>query len=371
MRIELLLVVGLGRQEVTLRGAGAMAAPDGVEGGARLPKPDRGASRRRREAGSRLAHTVLAHLRLAIAVIDSETRLLFCNEQASALLGVVPALAGDRKRLAEVLAGVGDVSRQQRERIAAFVATHIAGGDRVGPEGWLRIALGRDRRIMLQVQGIGAGRWMLVIDDGTMGLAAGRTGSGQAADAWLDALTGLANRRHFNQVLRALVADATPEARHSVLLIDLDQFAAINGSLGFPVGDAVLCLVGQRLRRITREEDLLVRLGGDTFVILLAGADRAEALAARVVETLSRPFQVENQVAPIGASVGIARFPEHGPTEDDLMRHAELALQGAKQTGGGGWRVFDPAMAAEAEARRAPKIDPGRALSPEERVARP
>ena len=170
-----------------------------------------------------------------------------------------------------------------------------------------------------------------------------------AGDAWLDSLTGLSNRRHFNQVLRTLVDNATPESRHALLMIDLDRFKPINDTLGHPIGDALLCLVAQRLRRETREEDLLVRLGGDEFVILLAGGERAEALAARVVDILSRPFLVEGQIANIGASVGIAHFPEHGPSADDLMRHAGLALYDAKCAGGRAWRVFDPTLADEAQ----------------------
>jgi diguanylate cyclase (GGDEF)-like protein len=152
----------------------------------------------------------------------------------------------------------------------------------------------------------------------------------------------LSNRRHFNQVLRTLVEGATLGSRHALLMIDLDRFRAINDRLGHPVGDALLCLAAQRLRRETRGEDLLVRLGGDEFLILLAGGDTAEALAARVVDVLSRPFLVEGQIADIGASVGIARFPEHGPSADDLMRHADLALHDAKRAGGRAWRVFEP-----------------------------
>jgi diguanylate cyclase (GGDEF)-like protein len=148
-----------------------------------------------------------------------------------------------------------------------------------------------------------------------------------------------------------------------LLMIDLDRFKPVNDTLGHPIGDALLCLVAQRLRRETREEDLLVRLGGDEFLILLASGDRAEALAARVVDILSRPFLVEGQIANIGASVGIARFPEHGPSTDDLMRHADLALYDAKSAGGRAWRVFDPILATKAHARRELETDLRKALS--------
>ena len=111
---------------------------------------------------------------------------------------------------------------------------------------------------------------MLVIDDGKMAAGGRQAGATQMAEiAWLDPLTGLSNRRHFNRVLRDLVDNAPLRTKHALLMIDLDRFKPINDTLGHSVGDALLCLVAQRLRRETREDDLLVRLGGDEFVILI------------------------------------------------------------------------------------------------------
>lgn len=304
------------------------------------------------------------HLPLAIAVMDADSRLVFWNEQAAVLFGAARLAAADTPSLAASLTGIANLTFQQRDRIIAFAATHIAAGDRVEPESWLRIALGRDRRITIQVRGIGSNHWTLVIDDGTMSLAAGRRDPAQTGgDAWLDPLTGLANRRHFNQTLRTLADNAAPDSRHTLLMIDLDRFKPVNDTFGPAVGDALLCLVAQRLRRETREEDLLVRLGGDEFVILLTKGERAETLAARVIDILSRPFLVEGRIAHIGASVGIARFPEHGSSADDLTRHAELALYDAKSAGGSAWRVFDLTLAPEASARRDLETDLRKALS--------
>lgn len=340
-----------------------MWAPDGLVSGVTPSRPDRAASRRRTGAGNRLANAVLAHLPLAIAVIDADSRLLFWNEQAASLFGVPPLLAADAPPLVDLLARVPNLTPRQRDQIAAFATTHIAAGDRAEPEGWLRISPGRDHRITIQVRGIGLRRWMLLFDDGKMAVAAGPNGAAPGGgDAALDPLTGLSNRRHFNQVLQDLVDNATPESRHALLMIDLDRFKPINDTLGYPVGDALLRLVAQRLRRETREEDLLVRLGGDEFVILLANGGCADALATRIVDILSRPFLVAGQIANIGASVGIARFPEHGPSADNLMRHADLALYDAKSAGGGSWRVFQPTLAAEANARRELEIDLRKAL---------
>ena len=113
--------------------------------------------------------------------------------------------------------------------------------------------------------------------------------------------------------MRDLVDNGPAEARHALLMIDLDRFKPINDTLGHAVGDALLCLVATRLRHETRSDDMLVRLGGDEFVILIANSERAESAGhAAWLTVLSRPFLVEGHIANIGASVGIAKFPEHG-----------------------------------------------------------
>jgi diguanylate cyclase (GGDEF)-like protein len=332
----------------------AQAGPplDRHAGGRPAFRPNQGLSVARARADGRLANKVLGLLPLGVAVIDSELRLSFWNEQAAGLFSTPPLMAAGMPPLDEILAGVGDLTARQRDSILAFVAAGIAAGEHAEPSSCLRISLRRDHRLAIQLRGIGSGHWMLVVDDGRLAVTAGPNGPADGGVAWLDPLTGLNNRRHFNQVLRDLAGTASPGAGHTVLTIDLDRFKAINDTLGHPVGDALLCLAARRLRQETREDDLLARLGGDEFVILIAGGERAEPLAARMVEVLSRPFLVEGHVANIGASIGIAAFVPGETSADDLMRYAELALYDAKSAGGGTWRMFDPAMAAEAQARR-------------------
>jgi diguanylate cyclase (GGDEF)-like protein len=313
----------------------ATYAPDGLKAGVVLPKS---VSRLRAGMTPSLTNALLAQLPLAVAVIDSGSRLLYWNEAAAGVFGVPPMLASEMPPLVGILSSVAHLDPRQRDRIVAFVAAEVAAGGRTEPDCCLRVSLGRERRIVLQVRGLSANRWMLVIDDGRMPAASGRDGTARS-DAWLDALTGLSNRRHCNDVLRGM-ADGVMQA--AVLMIDLDQFGPINDTLGHAVGDALLCLVAQRLRRETRDEDLLGRLGGDEFVILLANGARAEALAARVIDSLSKPFLVEGHLAEISASIGIACLPDHGLTADDLMRHAALALSQAKSDGRRTWRVFAP-----------------------------
>ena len=221
---------------------------------------------------------------------------------------------------------------------------HIEAGDRTEPDGCLRLSLGRGWRIAIEIHGLGADRWMLVFDDGKV-TAAGNPSAPGMGDAWLDSLTGLSNRRHFNDMLREALDHATAETRQAVMLIDLDGFAPVNETFGHTVGDALLCLVAQRLRREIRDNDLLARLGGDEFALLIPNGDGAETLAARVVAGLAQPFLVEGQRVAISASIGMVRFPDHGTSADDLMRHADLALYQAKSAGGRACRLFDPSMA--------------------------
>jgi diguanylate cyclase (GGDEF)-like protein len=314
-------------------------------------KLTRRGSSRRGLLGGRLASTVLGHLPLGVLVIDAGRRLLFWNEQAARLFGASPVTAADMPHLGELLLGVVNLTPKQRDGILAFATTHIEAGDRTEPESCLRVSLGRDRRFAIQIRGIGSGRWMLLIDDGKLAVTAGRAAT-DGGVAWLDSLTGLSNRRHFNRVLRELLENASSGSKHAVLMVDLDQFKFINETLGHHIGDALLCLVAQRLSRETREDDLLSRLGGDEFIILISNGEMGERLAARMVDILSRPFLVEGHIVNIGASIGIARFPEHGASADDLVRYAELALYEAKSAGRHTWRVFDPALATQAHARR-------------------
>jgi len=347
----------------------AMETSNGLRGGMTPPliAPYRRTAPKRRPTQGRLEATVLGHLPLAVAVIDADIQLLYWNEQAAALFGKPPLIAAANPPLFDVLSDVANITLLQKNRIVAFAASHIAKGDRTEPESRLRLSLTRERKITVQVHGLGMGRWMLVIDEGKLGTPNLAIGSGRAAmgagDAWLDALTGLGNRRQFNQVLRDMLETATSEDRHAILLIDLDGFAPVNDTLGHPVGDALLCLVAQRLRRETRDDDLLMRLGGDEFVVVIQNGAKAEALAGRIANILSRPFLVEGHIANIGASIGVVRFPDQGATADDLIRHAELALYDAKSAGRQTWRVYGSAMAAAANSRRSFETDLRKALT--------
>ncbi len=182
-----------------------------------------------------------------------------------------------------------------------------------------------------------------------------------------DALTGLPLRRALYDRLAEIIArsgrDGGAAAVHH---IDLDRFKEVNDSLGYPIGDALLVKVAQRLRSTLREGDVLARLGGDEFVVVQFRADgpeAAQALGSRLVDLVSRTYVVEGHMVNVGGSVGIAMFPGDGGDADTLLRHADLALHKAKADGRGLARFFESSMNQRMQARRALEVDLRRALA--------
>ncbi len=171
-----------------------------------------------------------------------------------------------------------------------------------------------------------------------------------------DTLTGLPNRLHINEALgEALKYAAKWRTRCALLMIDLDRFKAINDSLGHLVGDAMLAEVANRLKAVIGEGELCGRLGGDEFGLVIRDAadrKRIDIMAREIVETLSRPYEIENQILYIGASIGSAFGPRDGKTVQELLRNADLALYRAKDEGGGEHFVYEPSLHANAEERR-------------------
>jgi diguanylate cyclase (GGDEF)-like protein len=181
-----------------------------------------------------------------------------------------------------------------------------------------------------------------------------------------DALTDLANRVLLNERLEhALGRRIHREEMVAVHHLDLDQFKAVNDTFGHPAGDKLLKVVADRLRGLVRENDTIARTGGDEFVIVQAPiTDPAEAtaLAERIIELMSEPFDIDGHQAVIGASVGIAVGPGDGLRPDRLLRNADLALYRAKGDGRGTFRFFEPAMDLQMQTRRVMEQDMRKAL---------
>ena len=169
-----------------------------------------------------------------------------------------------------------------------------------------------------------------------------------------DALTGLPNRRCLGDTLELSLAHAQRDrAGFALLLLDLDRFKQINDSLGTEVGDRVLIEVAERGKTCLRQGDLLARVGGDQFALLVHRAEQrsAEAAAARVLDAIGRAYAFEGSQFTLTCSIGIALYPSDGNDGNELMRHAETAMHRAKQGGRAAFRFHQPSHDADLRSR--------------------
>ncbi|MFW5833953.1 MAG: EAL domain-containing protein [Pseudomonadota bacterium] len=171
-----------------------------------------------------------------------------------------------------------------------------------------------------------------------------RRAEARVADlAFKDALTGLPNRRAFNERLAAVVAHSVG----ALVFVDLDHFKDVNDTLGHDAGDALLSEIAARLQRAVRKDDVVARLGGDEFAIILAGerdSDDLALVADRVTAALQQPVAFEERTIHPAGSLGITRFPQDGRDVEQLMKNADIALYRAKTQGRRAFCFFDPAM---------------------------
>ncbi|MDU9415086.1 putative bifunctional diguanylate cyclase/phosphodiesterase [Pseudomonas sp. zfem005] len=175
------------------------------------------------------------------------------------------------------------------------------------------------------------------------------------SQAITDALTGLLNRRGFHQSLDAALARIERSGkRMAVLYLDLDGFKRINDSLGHDAGDQVLRRVSEQLKTCLRPYDILARMGGDEFTALIDSLEHPEdaaRVAEKLIELVSVRYRIDGIDITLGASVGIACFPECGQTVDGLLRAADIAMYEAKRAGRQQYRFFSPEMNGRARSR--------------------
>ena len=308
----------------------------------------------------------LSNMVQGLTMYDGEEVLVVVNRRFIELTGLPPDRVRPgmtfRQVLAE-LAAVGhlegsaldEIHRKRRARTASGMGerfTHTLADGRI-------LAVRHER--------VPNGGWLSSFEDVT---EIHRAEARLAHMARHDALTGLPNLAVFREQLGRMLGRARRGApAPAVLCLDLDRFKPVNDALGHAVGDGLLRAVAERLSDCLRETDLVTRLGGDEFVVLQEGGaqlDEAAALAGRLVELLSAPFQVDGHQIVVGVSVGIALAAEGIEEPEALLKRADLALCRAKAEGRGAFRFFEEEMDARMQERRRLELDLRAALALEQ-----
>jgi diguanylate cyclase (GGDEF)-like protein/PAS domain S-box-containing protein len=299
-----------------------------------------------------------------ISVIDADGRVAYVSPSVERLLGAGPSIVGrslvelvhpdDRGTVAGLL---GDAAREAGPRTVEWRLQHASGE-------WRTF-----EHHASHGQGSMSGRLIVNSRDVT---ERRRLEDALRHQADHDPLTGLANRTLAADVLRRALARGR---RHGgsigLLLLDLDDFKAVNDSLGHAAGDDLLQAIGQRLRAAVRSESLIARIGGDEFAVVVEDLDRPERaadVARRIQTALHRPIAIAGREFVVSASIGIATATSGEPSVEMLLRQADIAMYASKRHGRGSFAMFDASMHEAAFARLQQEQDLRAAVASEEFV---
>jgi len=182
-----------------------------------------------------------------------------------------------------------------------------------------------------------------------------RTKARERFHATRDHMTELPNRHHFRDELeRALDRSSRDGAQLAVLFLDLDRFKRINDTFGHQVGDMLITTMASRLRNVVRKTDIVARVGGDEFIVMLRGADLEFApaiVATKILDAVAQPFLIEEEEHSVSASIGISISPRDGSEPDVLIRNADTAMYQAKATGRNSYQFYSQSMNSVARRR--------------------
>lgn len=184
--------------------------------------------------------------------------------------------------------------------------------------------------------------------------------------AQYDALTGLGNRNLFSSALNnAITYSRHNQTPFALLFMDLDRFKQVNDTLGHDAGDLLLKEVATRIRHCIRDADILCRIGGDEFTLILTGSSVEHAalrVSEKLINELSRSFEIYGQELYVGGSIGIVYYPEMGNDANELIKNADMAMYQAKHEGRNRYKVFDPNMKTQIEETMALEVELRRAV---------
>jgi len=296
---------------------------------------------------SDLLRNTLAHMDQGLMMVDDQGYIAVFNHRAVDLLQLPPELLAGRPHFSAVVNHQREAGEFQQHDpdlpgnvSKAIVPTAEQVYERRRPNG-----------VVLEIRStpLETGGMVRTFTDIT---------ARKAAEAMLchaaqhDQLTGIANRAAFQErlqkaVARGLCSSEIPGCgeRLAVLYLDLDRFKHLNDTRGHAAGDALLAQVATRMRGLLRDVDVVARMGGDEFAVLLCGVDditQIEGVAQRLLHAVQQPFMIEGEPASVGVSIGIAQFPADGTTPEALQRRADAALYQAKGAGRNTWNHFEP-----------------------------
>ena len=322
--------------------------------------------RERTGVGVQLQNTrfaaALANIRQALCMFGVDGGLIVANGRVAEMFGLNPQTVTVDTTLETILAQAAEVSNLSQDdagSIANWVQRFRAGQK----HDTCILPLTDGRRIMIHYAPVDNDSWLLTLEDITEQKEAEAKITHMAHH---DALTGLPNRVTFHGRLIEAVARARRGESCAVLYLDLDKFKGVNDLLGHPIGDALLKEVSRRLAQVIRETDTVARFGGDEFAILQTRLEQSTdtaALAKRIIQTLTTPYNLDGHQVVIGVSIGIATIPADGQSPDAILKNADLALYSAKKAGRGVYRFFEAAMDAAMRTRLTLEADLRLAIS--------
>jgi diguanylate cyclase (GGDEF)-like protein/PAS domain S-box-containing protein len=311
-----------------------------------------------------LLQTVLNNMSQGVLMFDSETHLIFCNKRYIELYGLSPEIVKPGCSLRDLLRHRierGSFSGDPDE-YTARLAEGIAEGKTFNNV----VNLPDGRAVSVVNKPVADGGWLATHEDVT---ERQRSEERIAHMARHDALTDLPNRVLLLEQLNHEIKRVKRGECLAVLCLDLDQFKSVNDALGHHIGDELLKLVGERLRRCTRELDIVARMGGDEFAIIMTQMDQAAdaaTLSKRIRDSVIKPYQVEGHQIVTDISIGISVAPMDAVESDELLRNADMALYDAKADGRGTFRFFEPEMNTRMKVRRELEMDLRKALAGEQ-----
>jgi len=288
----------------------------------------------------------LSHMTQGLCMFDENKRLVVWNKRYTELRNVPQELLKVGTPFEVIVTDELSRGLIKGYSSADAVTARVAELSELPPDSQRVEQLADGRLLQLTRLPMAGGGWLSIMED----ITERRRAEAEIVHlARHDVLTGLPNRAQFNEKLD----EATRRLKRggteiTVMMLDLDRFKAVNDRYGHPAGDQLLVEVARRLKSTLRETDLLARLGGDEFAIIQEGGptqrEGAIALALRIINAISEPFDLGGFEVNVGTSIGIAMAPEHGTAPDGLLKSADLALYATKSQGRNDFRIYQPDM---------------------------